>query len=81
MVTVVLEKNLYEKHCRLLLDRRGKHCPLAFLLPDGRTVHSTLTIPNETNEASSLTMENDSPREDLVRAAKLIIWDEASMMH
>ena len=23
MVTVVLEKPLYEKHCRLLLDRRG----------------------------------------------------------
>ena len=26
-------------------------------------------------------MEKDSPREDLVRAAKLIIWDEAPMMH
>lgn len=26
-------------------------------------------------------MEKDSPREYLVRAAKLIIWDEAPMMH
>ncbi|XP_024633499.1 uncharacterized protein [Medicago truncatula] len=26
-------------------------------------------------------MEKDSPRADLVRAAKLIIWDEAPMMH
>jgi ATP-dependent DNA helicase PIF1 len=26
-------------------------------------------------------MEKDSPRADLVRATKLIIWDEAPMMH
>ena len=26
-------------------------------------------------------MEKDSPRVNLVRAAKLIIWDEAPMMH
>ena len=26
-------------------------------------------------------MQKDSPRADLVRAAKLIIWDEAPMMH
>ncbi|KEH16054.1 PIF1-like helicase [Medicago truncatula] len=47
----------------------------------GRTAHSTLTVPIEINEASSLTMEKDSPREELVRAAKLIVWDEAPMMH
>jgi len=52
-----------------------------FLLPGGRTAHSTLTVPIEINEASSLTMEKDTPRADLVRAAKLIIWDEAPMMH
>jgi len=40
-------------------------------------VHSTLTVPIEINAASSLTMEKDSPRADLVCAAKLIIWDEA----
>jgi len=51
------------------------------LLPGGRTAHSTLTVPFEINEASSLTMEKDSLKEDLVRAAKLIIWDEAPMMH
>jgi len=44
-------------------------------------LHSTLTVPIEINEASSLTMEKDSPRVDLVRAAKMIIWDEAPMMH
>jgi len=53
----------------------------ALLLPCGRTAHSTLTIAIEINEASSLTMEKDSPRADLVRAAKLIISDEAPMMH
>jgi len=51
------------------------------LLPGERTAHSTLTIAIEINEASSLTMEKNSPRADLVRAAKLIIWDEAPMMH
>ncbi|KEH26981.1 PIF1-like helicase [Medicago truncatula] len=62
-------------------DRREKHCPLALLLPGGRTAHSTLTVPIEINEASSLTMEKDSPREDLVHVEKLIIWNEAPMMH
>ena len=51
------------------------------LLLGGRTAYSTLTVPFEINEASSLTMEKDSPRADLVRATKLIIWDEAPMMH
>jgi len=53
----------------------------ALLLLGGRTAHSTLTVPIEINEASSLTMEKDSPRVYPVRAAKLIIWDEAPMMH
>ena len=53
----------------------------ALLLPGGRTAHSTLKVPIEINEASSLTIEKDSPRADLVRTAKLIIWDEAPMMH
>ena len=51
------------------------------LLPCGRTAHLTLTVPIEINEASSLMMEKDSPRADLVRAAKLIIWHKAPMMH
>ncbi|KEH25604.1 PIF1-like helicase [Medicago truncatula] len=53
----------------------------ALLLPGGRTAHLMLTVPIEINEASSLTMEKDSRRADLVRAAKLIIWNEALMMH
>ncbi|KEH16891.1 PIF1-like helicase, partial [Medicago truncatula] len=53
----------------------------ALLLPGGRTAHSTPTVPIEINEASSLTMEKDSPRADLMHAAKLIIWGEAPMMH
>ncbi|XP_024636580.1 uncharacterized protein [Medicago truncatula] len=53
----------------------------ALLLSGGRTAHSTPTVPIEINEASSLTMEKDSPWADLVCAAKLIIWDEAPMMH
>ncbi|KEH19846.1 PIF1-like helicase [Medicago truncatula] len=47
----------------------------------GRTARSTPTVPIEINEASSLTMEKESPRADLMRAPKLIIWDETPMMH
>jgi len=47
------------------------------LLLGGRTAHSTPTVLIEINEAPSLTMKKDSPRADLVRAAKFIIWDEA----
>ena len=39
---------------------------VTLLLPSGRTTHSTLTDPIEINEASSLTIEKDSPRADLV---------------
>ncbi|AES61270.2 PIF1-like helicase [Medicago truncatula] len=46
----------------------------------GRIMHSTPTVPIKINEASSLTMEKNSPRVDLVRAATLIIWDEAPIM-
>ncbi|XP_039683908.1 ATP-dependent DNA helicase PIF1 [Medicago truncatula] len=51
------------------------------LLPGGRTAHSKLAVPIEIKEASSLTMEKDSPRADLVCAAKLIIFYESPMMH
>jgi len=40
----------------------------ALLSSGGRTAHSTLIDPIEINEASSLTMEKDSPRADLMRA-------------
>jgi len=53
----------------------------AFLLRGEKTVHSTLTVPVEINEVLVLTMETDSPRADLVHAAKLIIWDEAPVTH
>jgi len=88
MVMVVLEKPLYGKHCRLAIRLKGlvvfnaaSSSIEALPLPSGRTAHSTLTVPIEINEALSLMMEKDSPRADLVRAAKLIIWDEAPMMH
>jgi len=85
---VVLEKPLYGKHCRPAIRLKGlvvlnaaSSGIEALPLPGGRTAHSTLTVPIEINEALSLTMEKDSPRADLVRAAKLIIWDKAPMMH
>jgi len=54
---------------------------VALLFLGERTAHSTLTVPIEITEASSLTIEKDSPRADLVRVATLIIWDKAPMMH
>jgi len=53
----------------------------ALLLRGEKTGHSTLIVPVEINEVSSLMMEKDSLREDLVRVAKLIISDEAPVMH
>jgi len=51
------------------------------LLPGGRTTHSSLNIPIEINEASNCTIDKQDPKAFLFRKTKLIIWDEAPMMH
>ncbi|XP_033147955.1 ATP-dependent DNA helicase PIF1-like [Brassica rapa] len=53
----------------------------ALLLEGGRTVHSRFGIPINADEFSTCKkMEPGSDRAELVKAAKLIVWDEAPMM-
>jgi len=53
----------------------------ALLIPGGRTAHSRFCIPFNIDECSTCTIEPDSPLAKLIAKAKLIIWDEAPMMH
>lgn len=53
----------------------------ALLIPGGRTAHSRFCIPFQIDECSTCTIEPDSPLATLIAKAKLIIWDEAPMMH
>ncbi|CAF1907393.1 unnamed protein product [Brassica napus] len=53
----------------------------ALLLEGGRTAHSRFGIPIDVDEFSTCKkIEAGSDRAELVKAAKLIVWDEAPMM-
>ncbi len=53
----------------------------ALLLIGGRTVHSDFKVPIEIHETSVCNIRKNSILGDLIRAADLIIWDEAPMQH
>ncbi|XP_071718987.1 uncharacterized protein [Rutidosis leptorrhynchoides] len=53
----------------------------ALLLTRGRTAHSRFAIPINVLEDSFCNIQLDSPLAGLLNKAKLIIWDEAPMMH
>jgi len=53
----------------------------ALLIPGGRTAHSRFHIPLVIHEASSCNITPDSDLARLISRAKLIIWDEAPMLH
>ena len=53
----------------------------ALLLDGGRTAHSRFKVPINVVEDSMCTINADSPLGDLIRQTKLIIWDEAPMVH
>ncbi|XP_071687461.1 ATP-dependent DNA helicase RRM3-like [Rutidosis leptorrhynchoides] len=53
----------------------------ALLLTDGRTTHSRFAIPINVLEDSFCNIQPDSELAALLNKAKLIIWDEAPMMH
>src|SRR6266542_6132645 len=53
----------------------------ALLLIGGCTVHSTFKVPIEIHESSVYNIRKNSVLGDLIRAADLIIWDEAPMQH
>ncbi|XP_042022836.1 ATP-dependent DNA helicase pif1-like [Salvia splendens] len=53
----------------------------SLLLPGGRTVHSRFKIPIIVNEDSMCNIKPGSALAELIVRAKLIIWDEAPMIH
>ncbi|XP_071714220.1 uncharacterized protein [Rutidosis leptorrhynchoides] len=53
----------------------------ALLLTGGRTAHSRFAIPINVLEDSFCSIKPDSELTALLNQAKLIIWDEAPMMH
>ncbi|CAH9120016.1 unnamed protein product, partial [Cuscuta epithymum] len=53
----------------------------SLLLPGGRTAHSRFGIPISLNEDSTCNIKQGSPLAKLIVRCKLIIWDEAPMLH
>ncbi|GKC13346.1 ATP-dependent DNA helicase PIF1-like protein, partial [Tanacetum coccineum] len=53
----------------------------SLLLPGGRTAHSRFRIPMELDNESCCGIDVVSDLADLIRAADLIIWDEAPLQH
>ena len=53
----------------------------SFLLLGGRTSHSTSKIPIEIHEGSTFSIGKHSDLAGLIKAADLVIWDEAPMQH
>ncbi|KAL7137613.1 hypothetical protein ABFS83_10G105100 [Erythranthe nasuta] len=51
----------------------------AAIMPGGRTAHSRFKIPTDANESSDCNISKQSGVANLLRTAKLIIWDEAPM--
>jgi hypothetical protein len=54
----------------------------ALLLPGGQTAHRQFKLPlKNVSSTSTCTIGRTSELADLIRAASLIVWDEAPMMH
>ncbi|XP_015166583.1 ATP-dependent DNA helicase PIF1-like [Solanum tuberosum] len=53
----------------------------SLLLPGGRTTHSRFVIPLNITEDSTCNLKQGTPLAHLLIKTKLIIWDEAPMMH
>jgi hypothetical protein len=53
----------------------------ATLLDGGRTLNSRFRVPLVTNEQSLCNIPAQSALADLIRRTKLIVWDEAPMVH
>ncbi|XP_076957282.1 uncharacterized protein LOC143632733 [Bidens hawaiensis] len=60
-------------------DRPASSGAVASNMPGGRTAHSRFKIPINLNNNSTCKIKHQSGTSELIRSAKLIIWDEASM--
>ncbi|XP_042009054.1 uncharacterized protein LOC121757599 [Salvia splendens] len=52
-----------------------------FIVAEGRTTHSRFKIPINVNEDSMCNIKQGSVLAELIMQAKLIVWDEAPMIH
>ena len=53
----------------------------ALLMSGGRTAHSRFKIPLKLTKNTTLNIKKQSELADLIRKAKVILWDEAPMMN
>ena len=53
----------------------------SLLLLNGRTAHSKFSIPVPTLDNSTCNIHLGTEQAELLKATKLIIWDEAPMTH
>ena len=53
----------------------------ALLLQGGRTVHSRMKVPISLNEQSVCNISKQTALAKLIQNAKLLVWDEAPMIH
>ena len=53
----------------------------ALLLPGGRTAHSCFKIPLDIHEDSICAVKHGSDLASLLQVTRLIVWDEAPMVH
>jgi ATP-dependent DNA helicase PIF1 len=53
----------------------------SLLLPGGRTAHSRFKIPIKVSSSSTCNLSLKSEEAKLIKESKLILWDEAPMMH
>ena len=75
---VILAHLRNEGHIALAVASSGI---AATLLPGGRTAHSRLKIPLSLHPSSWCAIPKQSHIAELIRAASVVIWDEASMIH
>jgi len=54
---------------------------VALLIPEGRTTHSRFGLPFIIDECSTCNVKPNTLLAQLVVQARLVIWDEAPMMH
>ncbi|CAN1272991.1 ATP-dependent DNA helicase PIF1 [Linum perenne] len=54
---------------------------VATLLPDGVTAHSRFKIPLDVDHSSTCNVKKGTTLSELLKAATLIVWDEAPMVH
>jgi hypothetical protein len=80
LLNAILDKVRSQHHVALAVASSGI---AATLLHGGRTAHSTLQIPLDLVRAGRnvLNTEKGSDAANVIQAARLLVWDEATMIH